>query len=62
MQNLVGVAIVIALSFFGIITTEPLTWKLVKVWLPVNIIFVGMLVTSIFRYVNFYNIARTHVL
>ncbi|KAH9317276.1 hypothetical protein KI387_019045, partial [Taxus chinensis] len=53
-QNLVGVIIVIALSFFGIITTEPLTWKLIKVWYPVNVIFVGMLITSIFslKYIN----------
>ncbi|XP_057826401.1 GDP-mannose transporter GONST1 isoform X2 [Cryptomeria japonica] len=53
-QNLVGVTIVVVLSLFGIITTEPLTWKLVKVWLPVNIIFVGMLITSIFslKYIN----------
>lgn len=50
MQNLVSVSIVIVMSFMGIISTEPLTWRLVKVWLPVNIIFVGMLITSIFRY------------
>lgn len=50
MQNLVSVIVVSGLSFFGLITTEPLTWKLIKVWLPVNVIFVGMLVTSMFRY------------
>ena len=50
MQNLVSVIVVTVLSFFGLITTEPLTWKLIKVWLPVNVIFVGMLVTSMFRY------------
>ncbi|KAL7126968.1 hypothetical protein ABFS83_14G222800 [Erythranthe nasuta] len=53
-QNFVSVIIVSSLSFFGIITTEPLTWRLIKVWLPVNMIFVGMLVTSMFslRYIN----------
>lgn len=50
MQNLVSVIIVSVLSFLGIISTEPLTWRLVKVWLPVNVIFVGMLITSMFRY------------
>ncbi|KAL8133000.1 hypothetical protein AgCh_008462 [Apium graveolens] len=42
------------LSTLGVISTEPLTWRLIKVWLPVNVIFVGMLVTSMFslRYIN----------
>lgn len=48
-QNLVSVVIVSLLSVFGLITTEPLTWRLIKVWFPVNVIFVGMLVTSMFR-------------
>lgn len=50
MQNLISVIIVSILSLLGVISTEPLTWRLVKVWLPVNVIFVGMLVTSMFRY------------
>jgi len=33
----------------GLITTEPLTLRLMKVWFPVNVIFVGMLITSMFR-------------
>lgn len=53
MQNLISVIIVSILSFLGVIQTEPLTWRLVKVWLPVNVIFVGMLITSMFRYANF---------
>ncbi|GLJ42521.1 hypothetical protein SUGI_0881480 [Cryptomeria japonica] len=53
-QNLVSVAIVRLLTVFGVISTEPLTWKLVQVWFPVNIVFVGMLVTGIFslKYIN----------
>lgn len=50
MQNLISVIIVSILSLLGVISTEPLTWRLVKVWLPVNVIFVGMLITSMFRY------------
>ncbi|CAN6458641.1 unnamed protein product [Victoria cruziana] len=60
-QNLVAVIIVSLLSFFGIISTEPLTWRLVKVWLPVNVIFVGMLITSIFS-LKFINVAMVTVL
>ncbi|KAK1644421.1 hypothetical protein QYE76_062226 [Lolium multiflorum] len=53
-QNIVSVIIVSTLSLSGVIPTEPLTWKLIKVWLPVNIIFVGMLITSMFslKYIN----------
>uniref|UniRef100_A0A0V0HJC6 Putative ovule protein n=1 Tax=Solanum chacoense TaxID=4108 RepID=A0A0V0HJC6_SOLCH len=48
-QNFVSVVVVSSLRVFGIITTEPLTWRLIRVWLPVNVIFVGMLITSMFR-------------
>ncbi|KAK3120816.1 hypothetical protein QOZ80_8BG0642130 [Eleusine coracana subsp. coracana] len=53
-QNIVSVIIVSTLSLSGAIPTEQLTWKLIKVWLPVNIIFVGMLITSMFslKYIN----------
>ncbi|XP_042483916.1 GDP-mannose transporter GONST1-like [Macadamia integrifolia] len=53
-QNLVSVVILSILSSFGIISREPLSWRLIRVWLPVNIIFVGMLSTSFFslRYIN----------
>ncbi|KAL6659590.1 hypothetical protein ACP70R_003630 [Stipagrostis hirtigluma subsp. patula] len=53
-QNIVSVTIVSTLSLSGTVPTEPLTWKLIKVWLPVNIIFVGMLITSMLslKYIN----------
>ncbi|XP_026393157.1 GDP-mannose transporter GONST1-like isoform X2 [Papaver somniferum] len=60
-QNLVSVVIVSTLSFFGLISTEPLTWKLVRVWLPVNFIFVGMLITSLFS-LKYINVAMVTVL
>ncbi|GFP97102.1 gdp-mannose transporter gonst1 [Phtheirospermum japonicum] len=60
-QNLVSVVVVSILSFLGLITTEPLTWRLIKVWLPVNIIFVGMLVTSMFS-LKYINVAMVTVL
>ncbi|OVA07497.1 hypothetical protein BVC80_8509g6 [Macleaya cordata] len=60
-QNLVSVVIVSSLSFFGVISTEPLTWKLMRVWLPVNFIFVGMLITSLFS-LKYINVAMVTVL
>jgi GDP-mannose transporter len=50
MQNLVCVIIIIALGFCRVVSTEKLSWKLVRVWIPVNIIFVGMLFTGMYRY------------
>ncbi|XP_022898346.1 GDP-mannose transporter GONST1-like isoform X2 [Olea europaea var. sylvestris] len=60
-QNFVSVIIVVTLSFIGIITMEPLTWRLIKVWLPVNVIFVGMLITSMFS-LKYINVAMVTVL
>uniref|UniRef100_A0A5B6ZJR7 Sugar phosphate transporter domain-containing protein n=1 Tax=Davidia involucrata TaxID=16924 RepID=A0A5B6ZJR7_DAVIN len=60
-QNFVSVVIVSMLSFFGVISTEPLTWRLIKVWLPVNVIFVGMLITSMFS-LKYINVAMVTVL
>eukprot|EP00897_Mesotaenium_endlicherianum_P008695 jgi/Mesen1/7854/ME000042S07301 len=48
-QNLVSVTLVALLSKAGVIVTEPLSWKLIRIWAPVNFIFVGMLVSSFFR-------------
>lgn len=60
-QNFVSVIVVSILSFMGIVSTEPLTWRLVKVWLPVNFIFVGMLITSLFS-LKYINVAMVTVL
>ncbi|XP_039138513.1 GDP-mannose transporter GONST1 [Dioscorea cayenensis subsp. rotundata] len=60
-QNFVSVIIVSILSLFGVISTEPLTWRLIKVWLPVNVIFVGMLITSMFS-LKYINVAMVTVL
>ncbi|XAR73180.1 hypothetical protein NMG60_11007063 [Bertholletia excelsa] len=60
-QNFVSVVIVSLLSLFGVITTEPLTWRLIRVWFPVNIIFVGMLITSMLS-LKYINVAMVTVL
>ncbi|XP_078161854.1 GDP-mannose transporter GONST1-like isoform X1 [Carex rostrata] len=53
-QNLVCVIIIVALELCHIVSTEKLTWKLVRIWMPVNIIFVGMLLTGMYslKYIN----------
>ncbi|KAL8143519.1 hypothetical protein V2J09_016551 [Rumex salicifolius] len=60
-QNFISVIVVATLSSFGLISTEPLSWRLIKVWLPVNIIFVGMLITSMFS-LKYINVAMVTVL
>ncbi|XP_058109208.1 GDP-mannose transporter GONST2-like isoform X3 [Magnolia sinica] len=42
------------LELFGAVSIEKLTWKLIRIWIPVNIIFVGMLVTGMYslKYIN----------
>lgn len=60
-QNFVSVVIVSFLRKLGMISTEPLTWRLIRIWFPVNAIFVGMLVTSIFS-LKFINVAMVTVL
>ncbi|XP_073155363.1 GDP-mannose transporter GONST1-like isoform X1 [Henckelia pumila] len=60
-QNVVSVVVVSILRLLGIITMEPLTWRLIKVWFPVNVIFVGMLITSMFS-LKYINIAMVTVL
>ncbi|KAH9717567.1 GDP-mannose transporter GONST1 [Citrus sinensis] len=60
-QNFISVITVTILSFLGVISTEPLTWRLIKVWLPVNVIFVGMLITSMFS-LKYINVAMVTVL
>ncbi|XP_072966359.1 GDP-mannose transporter GONST1-like [Typha angustifolia] len=53
-QNFICVIIIVALWFLGAVSTEKITWKLIRVWIPVNLIFVGMLVTGMYslKYIN----------
>ncbi|MEW5320423.1 MAG: hypothetical protein WDW38_011498 [Sanguina aurantia] len=43
-----AVMLVSASSALGLITLEPLQWQIVKMWAPVNALFVAMLVTSFY--------------
>ncbi|KAJ3681960.1 hypothetical protein LUZ60_014533 [Juncus effusus] len=60
-QNIICVIIIMALGLCRLISTEKFTWKLVRVWLPVNFIFLGMLVTSMYS-LNYMNIAMVTIL
>ncbi|KAF7120937.1 hypothetical protein RHSIM_Rhsim13G0071400 [Rhododendron simsii] len=60
-QNLLSTVIVVLLHFFGLVSLERLNWKLVRVWIPVNIIFVGMLVSGMYS-LNYINIAMVTIL
>ncbi|CAA6655129.1 unnamed protein product [Spirodela intermedia] len=60
-QNIVCVLAVLAMRSFGLVYTEKFTWKLVCIWIPVNLIFVGMLATSMFS-LNYMNVAMVTIL
>ncbi|KAI3514067.1 hypothetical protein L1887_12383 [Cichorium endivia] len=60
-QNLISSIIVIVLGLSGLVTLEKLNWKLIKVWIPVNLIFVGMLVSGMYS-LKYINIAMVTIL
>lgn len=49
LQNLISSLVVILLGFSGAVSVEKLNSKLIRVWIPVNVIFVGMLVSGMYR-------------
>ncbi|XVF46695.1 hypothetical protein PTKIN_Ptkin03bG0048600 [Pterospermum kingtungense] len=53
-QNLICCLLVATLSLCRAVSVEKLNWKLIRVWIPVNIIFVGMLVSGMYslKYIN----------
>lgn len=60
-QNLISTVIVMILGLFRLVTLENLNWKLIKVWIPVNIIFIGMLVSGMYS-LKYINIAMVTIL
>lgn len=55
LQNFISTLVVVILGVCGVVSMEKLNWKLIKVWIPVNVIFVGMLVSGMYRYVSNHN-------
>ncbi|KAK3206495.1 hypothetical protein Dsin_020541 [Dipteronia sinensis] len=60
-QNLISTLVVVVFGFFGAVSVEKLNWKLIKIWIPVNIIFVGMLVSGMYS-LKYINIAMVTIL
>ncbi|XP_022730794.1 GDP-mannose transporter GONST2-like [Durio zibethinus] len=60
-QNLISCLVVAILGLCRAVSVEKLNWKLIKVWIPVNIIFVGMLVSGMYS-LKYINIAMVTVL
>ncbi|KAL4395896.1 hypothetical protein AHAS_Ahas01G0037700 [Arachis hypogaea] len=60
-QNLISTLVVVLLSLFGRISVERLNWRLVRVWIPVNVIFISMLVSGMYS-LKFINIAMVTIL
>ncbi|XP_020224048.1 GDP-mannose transporter GONST2 [Cajanus cajan] len=53
-QNFITSLVVVLLSLSGRISVEKLSWRLIRVWIPVNVIFIGMLVSGMYslKYIN----------
>ncbi|VVA90291.1 unnamed protein product [Arabis nemorensis] len=53
-QNLISCLVVAGLDLSGVVSVEKFNWKLIKVWMPVNVIFVGMLISGMYslKYIN----------
>ncbi|XVF05363.1 hypothetical protein REPUB_Repub05bG0165600 [Reevesia pubescens] len=60
-QNLISCLVVAILGLCKAVSVEKLNWKLIRVWLPVNIIFVGMLVSGMYS-LKYINIAMVTIL
>ena len=44
LQNFISYVVVVLLVLCGADSVERLNWKLISVWIPVNIIFIGILI------------------
>lgn len=53
-QNLISCLVVALLKLSGVVSVERFNWKLIRVWMPVNVIFVGMLISGMYslKYIN----------
>ncbi|KAL4284887.1 hypothetical protein GQ457_16G009640 [Hibiscus cannabinus] len=60
-QNLIACLVVAILGLCGAVSIEKLNWRLIRVWIPVNIIFVGMLVSGMYS-LKYINIAMVTIL
>ncbi|CAA2968613.1 GDP-mannose transporter GONST2-like [Olea europaea subsp. europaea] len=60
-QNFISTVVVVVLGFCGAVTIEKPNWKLINLWIPVNLIFIGMLVSGMYS-LKHINIAMVTIL
>lgn len=60
-QNLISSLVVVLLGLCRVVSVEKLNWKLIRVWIPVNVIFIGMLVSGMYS-LKYLNIAMVTIL
>ncbi|XP_027933421.1 GDP-mannose transporter GONST2-like [Vigna unguiculata] len=53
-QNFISTLVVVLLALSGRVAVEKLSWRLIRVWIPVNVVFIGMLVSGMYslKYIN----------
>ncbi|WVY94930.1 hypothetical protein V8G54_034018 [Vigna mungo] len=53
-QNFISTLVVVLLVLSGRVAVEKLSWRLIRVWIPVNVVFIGMLVSGMYslKYIN----------
>ncbi|XP_031739163.1 GDP-mannose transporter GONST2 isoform X2 [Cucumis sativus] len=60
-QNLISSIVIILLGLCRTVSIEKLNWKLIRLWIPVNLIFIGMLVSGMYS-LKYINIAMVTIL
>nr|XP_023873309.1 GDP-mannose transporter GONST2-like [Quercus suber]XP_023873310.1 GDP-mannose transporter GONST2-like [Quercus suber]POE84763.1 gdp-mannose transporter gonst2 [Quercus suber] len=60
-QNLISSLVVVLLGLCRVVSVEKLNWKLIRVWIPVNVIFIGMLLSGMYS-LKYLNIAMVTIL
>ncbi|XP_004500240.2 GDP-mannose transporter GONST2 [Cicer arietinum] len=60
-QNFISTLVVVLLALCGRVSVEKLSWKLVRVWMPVNVIFIAMLLSGMYS-LKYINIAMVTIL
>ncbi|KAG7019145.1 GDP-mannose transporter GONST2, partial [Cucurbita argyrosperma subsp. argyrosperma] len=60
-QNLISSIVIVLLGLCRTVSIEKLNWKLIRLWIPVNLIFIGMLVSGMYS-LKYINIAMVTIL
>eukprot|EP00245_Coleochaete_scutata_P004961 TRINITY_DN1805_c0_g2_i1.p1 TRINITY_DN1805_c0_g2~~TRINITY_DN1805_c0_g2_i1.p1 ORF type:complete len:398 (-),score=52.65 TRINITY_DN1805_c0_g2_i1:559-1752(-) len=60
-QNFISVIVVSLLGWSGAVVIDPMSWTIIRIWMPINFIFVGMLISSFFS-LQFIGVAMVTIL